>query len=378
LRKYLDNEYSEDELEELFGYLRENDHGAFEEITADLWKSIGEEKKMDEESARSLIENAINSHKHVNKARYRAIPWYKAAAAAVLALVIGGGLFHWAFHGKDQTAVAVKQVAKEYRNDVKPGGVKAILKAGQSQVVLNARDTSFVLAGNVVHIKQGDVKIAESEPVQYTLITPKGGEYSLVLSDGTKVTLNADSKLVYPSVFHGKTRTVQLTGEGYFTVTTDPNHPFIVHTDMQDVRVLGTEFNVQAYPDEKKNVTTLINGKVQVSSGGEELRLEDGQQAISNVQGKLTLNPNADVQQAIAWKEGYFRFYLTDIREIMRQLSRWYDVEVTYEEGVEPREFLAFINRNNNISEVLKMLEETGEIHFQIEGRHVTVMRSAP
>jgi ferric-dicitrate binding protein FerR (iron transport regulator) len=377
LRKYLDNDYSQDELEELFGYLRENDHDVYEEITADLWKNIGEEKQLDEESARSLIENAINARKLAKTKRYRVVQWYKAVAAAVLALAIGAGLFHWVFQGPEQPAVAVKQVSKQYSNDVKPGGVKAILRAGQSQVVLNARDTSFVLAGNVVNIKQGDVKIAEDEPVQYTLITPKGGEYSLVLSDGTQVSLNADSKLIYPSVFRGNTRTVQLTGEAYFAVKTDPSHPFIVHTDMQDVRVLGTEFNVQAYPDERKNVTTLINGKVQVNSYGEELQLKDGQQAISNTDGKLTLNPKADIQQAIAWKEGYFRFYFTDIHEIMRQLSRWYNVDVTYEQGITPREFLAFINRNNNISEVLKMLEETGEIHFKIEGSHVTVMSSS-
>jgi ferric-dicitrate binding protein FerR (iron transport regulator) len=240
--------------------------------------------------------------------------------------------------------------------------------------VLNKKDTSFVLAGNTVNIQAGGVKVAGEKPVQYTLVTPKGGEYSLILEDGTKVWLNADSKLVYPSGFGGGARKVQLTGEAYFEVKTDAEHPFIVHTYRQDIRVLGTEFNVQAYPEENEIVTTLITGKVQVNSKGEKVQLKQGQQAISNKNGILRLQPKADLEQAIAWKEGYFRFDYTDIYEIMRQLSRWYDIKVSYEEGVKHREFLAFINRDNNISEVLGMLEATGAIRFEINGKKITVL----
>src|SRR5699024_4696565 len=151
--------------------------------------------------------------------------------------------------------------------------------------------------------------------------------------------------------------------------------PFIVHTARQDIRVLGTEFNIQAYPDERKSVTTLVKGKVEVHTAGQQAVLKPGQQALLDGEGTLGMNPDADVKQAVAWKEGYFRFDFTDIHEIMRQLSRWYDVEVSYEEGVGHKEFLAFINRDNNISEVLEMLEGTGEIRFKIEGKKVTVMR---
>jgi len=378
LKKYLNNDCSQDELEELLGYLKSDEGEVYEEVTADLWKNISEERHIDEQNAHALIENAVNAGKSAEHARYRPIRWYSMAAAALLVLAIGVTLIYLIPNGKRQPAVAVGQAAKPYKKDIKPGGIKAILRAGQSQVLLNKRDTSFMLAGNTVDIKQGDVKVDREMPVEYTLITPKGGEYSIILSDGTKVWLNADSKLVYPSVFNGNMRKVQLTGEAYFDVKTDADHPFIVHTERQDIRVLGTEFNIQAYPDEQKSVTTLVNGKVQVNSNGESVQLAQGQEAVlGEVQdgsGAHVLVQKADIKQAIAWKEGYFRFDYTDIHEIMRRLSRWYDVEVSFESGVGHKEFLAFINRNNNISEILGMLEGTGEIHFKIEGRKVTVM----
>ncbi len=375
LRKYLNDDCSRDELEELLNYLRSEEEERYEEITAELWAHIREDKRMEERKADLLIEHAINAGTFPKGRRYGMVRWYQVAAAAILILLAGVGMRYLFSQVEEEPVAMVKHATNRYKNDVKPGGTKAILKAGHAQVVLNKKDTSFVLAGNTVDIQEGDVKVTRGKPVQYTLITPRGGEYSLVLADGTRVWLNADSKLIYPSVFNGNTREVQLTGEAYFDVKTDARHPFIVHTGRQDIRVLGTAFNIQAYPDEHKSVTTLVKGKVEVHTAGQQAVLKPGQQALLDGEGTLGMNPDADVKQAVAWKEGYFRFDFTDIHEIMRQLSRWYDVEVSYEKGVGHKEFLAFINRDNNISEVLEMLEGTGEIRFKIEGKKVTVMR---
>jgi ferric-dicitrate binding protein FerR (iron transport regulator) len=374
LRKYLNDDYSGEELEELLGYLKSKEDALYEEVTASLWQGISEEKKIEGKKADILVEKAINADSVRRKRRYLSVRWHQIAAAAVLALALGIGIRYLFSQREDRSPAVVHHLVKQYENDVKPGGTRAVLMAGQTQVVLNKKDTSFVLAGNTVNIQAGGVKVAGEKPVQYTLVTPKGGEYSLILEDGTKVWLNADSKLVYPSGFGGGARKVQLTGEAYFEVKTDAEHPFIVHTYRQDIRVLGTEFNVQAYPEENEIVTTLITGKVQVNSKGEKVQLKQGQQAISNKNGILRLQPKADLEQAIAWKEGYFRFDYTDIYEIMRQLSRWYDIKVSYEKGVKHREFLAFINRDNNISEVLGMLEATGAIRFEINGKKITVL----
>lgn len=295
-----------------------------------------------------------------------------AVAATAALLLAAGSIYLWHPRGKTPAAEAVTAPASQ--NDIGPGGRKAILKAAGTRVLLNKQDTSFILAGNTVHIRSGGLRIAEAKPVQYTLEIPAGGEYSLTLADGTKVWLNAASTLQYPSVFSGSRREVTLEGEAYFEVKDDPGHPFVVHTARQNIRVLGTEFNIQAYGDEKKAITTLVRGKVSVQSGGQSTILAPGEQALSGDDGALTHAENADVAMAVAWKNGYFQFDKADIHAIMQQLSRWYDVKVIYQPGLHPHLFGAMIDRDNRLSGVLNMLEETGEVHFQITGKEVIVM----
>jgi ferric-dicitrate binding protein FerR (iron transport regulator) len=376
LLKYLNNDCSHAELKELFDYLQSDkgdDVGSYGEVMDDLWSKIHEERTLDDEKAERLIKDTIQVDEFIRLRPLRLFRRYRVAAA-VLALVIVTGSIYFFSTKKNQPVRLAQEASEPYKNDIKPGGTKAILQAGSVQVALHKEDTSFLLAGNVVHINGGNVRVTDIKPVQYTLITPRGGEYSLVLSDGTKVWINANSKLIYSSIFKGDSRDVYLTGEAYFKVKTDADHPFVVHTEKQNIRVLGTEFNIQAYPDENESVTTLVDGKVQVNSFGKEMVLKQGQQAISGNDGQFRFQPDADVEQAIAWKNGYFRFDNTDIYEIMRQLSRWYNVKVSFEKDIQPREFLAIISRNNNISQVLKMLEGTGEIHFKIDTGKVTVM----
>ena len=153
----------------------------------------------------------------------------------------------------------------------------------------------------------------------------------------------------------------------------DVTHPFIVHTEKQRITVLGTAFNIHAYPDESES-TTLINGKVRVNSAGNTLLLQPGQQALLDSGGQLRLDPDADLEEVAAWKNGYFQFNKADIRQIMQQLSRWYNVDVEYASSLPSSSFGAIISRTNSISKILAVLEATGEVHFKVEGRHIYVM----
>lgn len=348
--------------------IRQHERAAFPEVD---WRRI----------YRKIWKNAGIGHRFYPR---RKRLWVRMAAA-VLILILGTGavylLLPW--KGEKQTSETAGEIPAAFKNDIKPGGTKAILKAGNSSVTLTSTDTSFSLAGNQVNIRNGDVRIAKANPVKYTLVVPRGGTYRLVLADGTKVWLNADSKLIYPSLFTGPTREVYLEGEAYFEVKLDAIHPFIVKLPSSSIpggkkrsmiRVLGTAFNVQAYPDEKNAITTLVKGKIAVSSPDKKLVLTPGQQVQMDHAGEFNLNLHADVHQAVAWKNGYFRFDRKDIHSIMKQLARWYDIKVNYSESLPTHYFGAIISRDNNISGILRMLEATGDVHFKIEGKEVTVM----
>ncbi|WP_431214512.1 FecR family protein [Puia sp. P3] len=194
------------------------------------------------------------------------------------------------------------------------------------------------------------------------------------LADGSKVWLNASSSLVYPTTFTGKDRTVELTGEAYFQVAKKAGCPFFVNINGVRVEVLGTAFNINGYDDEPVIKTTLAEGVVRVEAAGRRLVLKPGQQAVSEGNGKaLRLEPDADLDEALAWKNGVFNFNRLDIGTVMRQISRWYDVDVVYE-GVRPAgHFSGMISRNTSVSTVLKLLE-FGGVHFRVAGQKIVIM----
>ncbi|TAN13268.1 MAG: FecR family protein [Chitinophagaceae bacterium] len=373
LKVYTDHTATEAEEKELFEWamMAEDDHV----LKNHIFQLLGTKNEISftEVDWERMFQSVIKKIKR-EKPAIRKWVWYKVAAAVAVLLMASGGLF--LITNKEKKGDLIKhRLASEsmFKNDVKPGGTKAILQAGNQQVRLNANDTSFTLGGNHVQIQNGALTVGNIAPVQYVLTTPLGGTYSVMLSDGTKVWLNAGSELRYPSLFQGGTRTVSLSGEAYFEVATDVNHPFIVKTSGQDIKVLGTEFNVEAYTDDAEIITSLIKGKVQVEAGGKNLVLDPGQQSLWNKQDRLDINPDADIAQAVAWKNGYFRFDKADIQSIMTQLARWYNIRVVYEPGLKNQYFGAIMNRNNNISQILDMLSATGEIHFKVEGNVVMV-----
>ncbi|MEZ2335600.1 FecR family protein [Mucilaginibacter sp. RCC_168] len=268
-----------------------------------------------------------------------------------------------------------EQMAK---NDVKPGGSKAILILGNGKRIDLSSSKSGVISNEsgVTIAKTTGTRLTylsddqasdqkdHGEGTTNTIITPNGGQYEVQLPDGTHVWLNAASSLTYPVHFVGGQRTVWLTGEGYFEVAKDKTRPFDVSTGTQHVRVLGTHFNINAYPGEDSQKTTLLEGSVQVLSKANAIMLKPGEQAVNNGIDLNILHLNAE--DAIMWKNGLFHFDHTELHALMRELARWYDVEVVYEGQSRSRLFSGTIDKTYSLSEVLKVLE-LGKVNYRIE-----------
>ena len=218
--------------------------------------------------------------------------------------------------------------------------------------------------------------INKSDKVVFnTLATPRGGQFKLSLPDGSEVWLNAVSSIRYPTAFIGNERKVEITGEAYFEIAHDAAKPFKVIVNGTEVKVLGTHFNINAYNDEATVKTTLLEGIVSLSNAASAVvTLKPGQQAqIGNSRDIKVIN-NVDIDQEVAWKNGYFSFYKADLQTVMRQIGRWYDLEILYEGKIPERQFGGKIDRNSNATEVLKILEES-KVHFRIEDGKIVVGR---
>ena len=295
--------------------------------------------------------------------------WIVSAAAVVLLAVAGAYLLFF-----ERTNVA-PPVAARYHNDVNPGRNSAVLTlAGGKTVVLNDSTPGVIgrQGGAMVTHDSGRLVYAAAgggEMVYNTLTTQKGNQYHLTLPDGTRVWLNASSSITFPSVFSGKQRQVSINGEAYFEVAKNEQQPFVVKQGDMNVEVLGTSFDVNGYGDEGSSKTTLLEGKVRVDGSV----LAPGQQAVVGKTGVSVLD-GADIDEVMAWKNGVFAFKDAGIEAIMQQVERWYDVEVVYKAKIKTH-FVADIPRDVPLSQLLKLLEETDQVHFSIDGKKVTVTK---
>lgn len=299
--------------------------------------------------------------------------WRRIAAAAAIILVAGAGIFYYA----NQSAGYNNSLAELKAHDIAPGSNKAVLTLanGQQISLTDAQNGKLANEANTVIKKTADGQLVylgnnetQREPIYNTISTPVGGQYTLTLSEGTKVILNAASSLKYPAQFKGKDRVVELSGEGYFEVAHDQSKPFKVISRNQTVEVLGTHFNINSYLDEPNIKTTLLEGSVNVNG----TIIKPKQQAIFNNRNIQVME--VDPEEVVAWKNGLFKFDHTDIRTLMRQIARWYDVEVVYEGTVKDGQFYGKIERSYTLSEVLKVLE-LGNLHFRVEGRKIIVLQ---
>ncbi|TWI81008.1 FecR family protein [Chitinophaga japonensis] len=304
--------------------------------------------------------------------------WPYAAAAAVIALAVTGMLYF----SRPAAPGHLPADTKAALAGMRPGGNKAVLTlADGSQITLDSVGNGAIASqGNVQVIKLNSGQLAykagkgeNGAALRYnTLSTPRGGQFRIVLPDGSKVWLNAASSLRFPTAFSGKAREVQLTGEAYFEIAKDPAMPFEVKVNDMAVQVLGTHFNVMAYPDEHSIRTTLLEGAVRVQHAGEHIRLQPGEQAQLSSAGKMTVNKSVDIEGVMAWKNGYFNFDREPLEGVIRQIGRWYDVEITYEGNIPYREFGGKIARGSSITEVLKILELSG-VHYRVEDRKIVI-----
>jgi transmembrane sensor len=316
-----------------------------------------------------------------------------AAAAALLLFAIGAGSYYWLF--KEQTnQPRNNETAKAKHHDLPPGtdaatltladGHTIVLDSASGTISKQGGATVINLNGQVSYAKAGD-KNEQVQVVYNTITTARGNQYPLILADGSKVWLNSASSLRFPTAFTGDTREVELDGEGYFEVATlrlrsGQKMPFHVKTNTQDIEVLGTHFNVNAYKDEETIKTTLLEGRVKVRRGqqaegrDESIVLKPGEQAVLKGNSPLTIDHSPDLDQVMAWKNGWFEFDKTDIKTIMRQISRWYDVDVRYEVKPDNETYGGRISRNLNLSNILKMLETYG-VHYRLENKTLTVVK---
>jgi len=303
-----------------------------------------------------------------------------AIAAAILGIIILSTFLLFKTNRPAQVAKAESNSHK-FKDDVVPGGNKATLTLADGSVILldDAKNGTLAQQGSAKVIKLDgkllyDLASERSKQVVYnTISTPKGGQYQLELPDGSLVWLNASSSIHFPTSFIEKERRVEITGEAYFEVAKNADKPFIVSVNNSEVQVLGTHFNINAYNDEEEVRTTLLEGAVKFVDGNNTSLLQPGQQSQLTKDRIVKVVNDVDVNEVVAWKNGLFSFENAGIETIMRQLSRWYDVEIEYK-GKTDDIFVAEMSRNIKLSDVLKALELTGRVKFEIDGKKIVVM----
>ncbi|MGN6421255.1 MAG: FecR family protein [Pseudobacter sp.] len=308
--------------------------------------------------------------------------WWKYASAAAIFIAAGLGIYRFVISNSAQTIAEQPSGSVLSSTEIQPGGNKAMLTLADGSVVAlnDAQDGVLATQGgvNVVKLNNGELSYQAdnkqaNEVLFNTIATPRGGKYRLTLPDGSKVWLNAESSLRYPTAFTGKTRGVVLKGEAYFEVTSNAAQPFLVEVKDLKVDVLGTRFNIMAYENETITATTLVDGAVRVSAASRQLLLKPGQQALQGEHGSMKMVNDADIQQALAWKNDYFQFNADRFDQLMRQIERWYDVSVKFEGAVPERKFGGKISRLSPLNDVLRILE-LSDVKFRVEGKTITVI----
>lgn len=359
------------EQQELQQLLEDPQHdAALNTALEETWTGFTPEERMEEADAGKIFRQITRPEPNVRPMRRW---WAAAAAALMLGIAVAG------YIGLREKDISTPTIISS-NADIAPGSNKATLTLADGSVV------TLDSAGNQV-IRQGSARISQQggqlryegaedqPPVWNKLSTPRAGQFRITLPDGTRVWLNAASSIRYPTAFAGEVRKVEITGEVYFEVTHDAQKPFRVEVaGRSTVEVLGTSFNISAYADESTIKTTLLEGKVKVAANGNPAQeLRPGQQARQAESGSVTISNDVDPAEVLAWKDGWFQFNQASIPEVMRQLARWYDVEVHYEGAVPDRAYVGRIERSLTLAQVLRVLERSG-IHTKIEGKQLTLL----
>jgi transmembrane sensor len=342
----------------------------------------------------AIQENLYNNMQAGKERSARIVRFIKRLAVAAVFVMMLSGVAWWLISKKPAQPELAKENKVKKEIPLVPGGNRAILKLSDgTEIILDsAGDGTLVQQGQAKVIKLGDGQLSyqssdktTAEPMYNTISTPRGGQYQLILADGSNVWLNASSSLRYPASFSGKERKVELTGEGYFEITKNATMPFHVQVNNIDVEVLGTHFNINSYTDEPAIRTTLLEGRVKVVNRqsaigkGQSVILKPGEQAIAVSNSRFTIDDSRfiidrspDIEQVMAWKNGLFQFKAADIKTVLRQAERWYDVQFEFKENI-PERFSGQISRSANADQLLKILELTGKVKFVYQGKTIIV-----
>ena len=367
IEKYLKGTASPEEIDTIENYY------AHFSSDPDITDSLNEKKASE---LKANLRQKIDAK--IKRAEKPVIPLYKRSpfqVAAVILLFLMVGLFVTNKLKKEPE----KFQAENY--DLAPGSNKATLTlADGSKVDLASAKNGVLTAQPGSHVIKQSERLTYSTAIgnavtaisYNTLTTPKGGQYQLTLADGTKVWLNAASSLKFPTAFTGGERVVELTGEAYFEVVHNSKKPFKVKTASQIIQDIGTQFNVNSYADEQVAATTLVEGSVKIYDTKRQTIIKPGQQDMQLANGISEIKNDVDIDEVTAWKNGMFQFNNADIKTIMRQISRWYDVDVEYSGQVPTSTYHGRISRNSNASAVLKILELSG-IDFTMERGKIIV-----
>lgn len=368
IRKYLSGTATADETEKVEQWYQDYGHN--------LEVYVGNEEEASEQELHDKILNRLRTTLHGAPKAIVTPMWKKLAAAASIAVVLAaGGWYFIQNRSTDKT-----QVARQ--TEVSPGFEQAILTTSDgSKIELGSNSQQPINEKNGVVISNDGHQLTYASSSTgntvffNTLEVPRKGVYSLELADGTKVWLNSLSSLTYPTSFPGRERRVSIKGEAYFEIAKNPRQPFIVDVEGgQAIEVLGTRFNVNAYTNEQQISTTLLEGAVRVKAGDQLQKLSPGQEAQFSLSNKkLHVRSNADANDVISWKNGFFVCNGKDLQAILRQVTRWYDIDVAYQGEIRPESFVGTISRNMNLSELLEVLEITG-VHFSLQGKTLTVL----
>lgn len=376
-QRFLQNSATKEELRQLFKFLSEASEQELKQLLTEALGQPDVSVKADENIA--LLQNVRMKIMHeaeseltpvvTLKPRKRAV-WYYAAASVALILSVAGIL------------LLNKKQSSQHANDLLPGSNIAMLSVGANDTLnlqqakagsMLKKTAGVVIAknthGTITYTAYGTDTLALNQT--NAIVTPRGGQYHIRLSDGTEVLLNSESKLEFPVGFTGNERKVVLTGEAYFEVAKNKHKPFIVTTGGQNVQVLGTKFNISNFAEDGGPVTTLTEGSVKVSSQNMMAVLKPGQQSRANTTGITVTDVDADLYSA--WKNGEFVFENESLDVIMHKLSRWYNFETDYSKLPQKSLYMK-ISRQVNLSEVLGMITTTSGIKFRIDERRVTVM----
>lgn len=375
IQKSLKGKLSESEERQLSGWRKVSDENerAFQRMISEDFYTIGMEK-LEMYDSRVAYGRFLQKKYQQRRKRRFLINMARVAAVAlpfVIALVLYVGL------NREEEQMVRPSLA----SNILPGTSKAVLTLANGQMIplgKEATDSTIITDGTQISASGSGVTYAsgvESESVVYNkLEIPRGGEFCLTLSDGTRVWLNSETSIQYPVAFGAKERRVFVQGEAYFEVAKDAKKPFTVQLMSSSVTVLGTSFNIRAYPEEKRSQTTLAEGSVRIYSPGSSMLLKPGEQAeVSALSGEM-VKQEVEVKNFTSWKDGRFVFEQQPLEDIMRTLERWYDIRVIFkDEGAKRISLSGNMKRYGDFSQVMKMLQMTGDVRFELHGNDVYI-----